>query len=83
MRTIDEGPSLDDLNRLASDRGSCPSCGEDVYDQAVFCPHCGEMIEGDVRSSRTQHSRGAPDRRATVAILLVFMLLLLVIIWGW
>ncbi len=26
---------------------NCPECGEKVSDKALFCPHCGYVLDGD------------------------------------
>ena len=44
----DEGPSPEDLERFGGDTGRCPSCGEEVWDQADVCPSCGNYLGGRV-----------------------------------
>lgn len=41
----DDGPSADDLEKFGGVTRSCPSCGKDVYDDAVSCYHCGADME--------------------------------------
>ena len=41
-----DGPSAEDLERFGSELRNCPSCGEDVYDQAGITPKdidCAEI----------------------------------------
>ena len=43
-----EGPSADDLDRFGDELTSCPHCEAAIYDQASFCPVCGEALtEGE------------------------------------
>lgn len=46
----DEGPSLDDLNRFGGDTAYCPECGEEIWDQAEFCPKCRAHLGGRTSS---------------------------------
>ena len=46
-----EGPSAEDLERFGDEMRRCPSCGEDVYDQAELCTNCGHAFEDDPRGS--------------------------------
>jgi len=43
----DEGPSSADIERFSGDVAHCPSCGAEVWDDAVKCPSCFAMIEGE------------------------------------
>ena len=47
---IDEGPSPEDLNRFAGETAHCPECGEEIWDQAEFCPACKAYIAGETIS---------------------------------
>ena len=42
----DLGPSPEDIERLSSDTGYCSACGAEIWDQAEFCPECGEHLGG-------------------------------------
>ncbi len=41
----DDGPSADDLEKFGGVTRTCPSCGKEVYDDAVTCYHCGADME--------------------------------------
>ena len=38
---IDEGPSIEDIERFDRDTGYCSECGAEIWDQSDFCPKCG------------------------------------------
>jgi uncharacterized protein (DUF983 family) len=40
-----EGPSRADIERFADESRRCPSCGEDVYEDAQLCQVCGHAFE--------------------------------------
>ncbi|MEE3001625.1 MAG: zinc ribbon domain-containing protein [Planctomycetota bacterium] len=48
----DEGPSPDDIDRFGGDdqEAYCPRCGAVVWDDAEFCPSCGDQISGRTSS---------------------------------
>ncbi len=48
----DEGPSPDDIDRFGGDdqEAYCPRCGAVVWDDAEFCPSCGDQIGGRTTS---------------------------------
>ncbi len=50
--TRDEGPSPDDIDRFGGDdqEAYCPRCGAVVWDDAEFCPSCGDQISGRTSS---------------------------------
>jgi uncharacterized protein (DUF983 family) len=39
-----EDPSPEDLERFSGVTRACPACGEEVYDDAEVCYHCGEAM---------------------------------------
>lgn len=44
---IDEGPSLEDIDRFDKDTGYCSECGAEIWDQSDSCPECGfSLIKG-------------------------------------
>ena len=45
-----EGPSAEDLERFGAELNTCPDCGNEVYDQAPICPHCGHAFSEGERS---------------------------------
>lgn len=64
-----DDPSADDSVDLAP----CPHCRKPVYDHAEVCPHCGSYISAE----------DAPRRRHPRWIVIVAILLLGVILFGW
>ena len=42
---VDGGPSADDLEKFGGVTRTCPSCGKEVYDDAMTCYHCGADME--------------------------------------
>ena len=46
----DEGPSPEDLDRFSGDTAHCPDCGAEIWDQAEFCPECGNHVGGETLS---------------------------------
>ena len=65
----DEGPSLDDLNRFGGDTAYCPECGEEIWDQAEFCPRCRAFLAGHTSSRPPEAS--AIQRRIIIAIAII------------
>ncbi len=49
-----EGPSDADLARFACDTAACPKCGEEIYDEAQWCPACGAVVSGEVGAVATK-----------------------------
>lgn len=43
----DGGPSRADIERFSGETAHCPACGAEVWDDAVTCPACFELIEGE------------------------------------
>ena len=48
---VDEGPSLDDIERFSHGTGHCPDCGRECADDADVCPGCFAYLGGDTRST--------------------------------
>ena len=73
---IDEGPSIDDLNRFGSDEAHCPECGEEIYDQAEYCPKCHAYLAGNTssRSPVEREFRGKWYILIAIILLIVFVL---------
>lgn len=72
---VDEGPSAADLDRFGGDTGYCPACGAEVYDQAEFCPECGEHLGGAVKSRPPMEDWFRQRWIALVVVLVVLGLL--------
>lgn len=74
---IDEGPSIDDLNRFGSDEAYCPECGEEIYDQAEFCPKCHAYLAGNTssRSPVELEFRGKWFILIAIIVLIAFILI--------
>jgi predicted RNA-binding Zn-ribbon protein involved in translation (DUF1610 family) len=49
----------------------CPNCGEDVWEEAERCPHCGEYITPGIGS----------DRKPWWVIVAAILALLAVLLW--
>lgn len=75
---IDEGPSLDDLNRFGSDEAFCPECGAEIYDQAEFCPHCKSPIGGN--TLRRHPEAHAFQKRWIMLIAIIVLLAFLLMV---
>ncbi len=73
----DEGPSLEDLNRFGSDEAHCPDCGEEIYDQAEFCPKCRAYLAGNTSSRPPIESefRGRWIVLVAIIVLIAFILI--------
>ena len=54
----DLGPSPEDLERFGDQHqhGWCPQCGAEVWDDAEFCPECGDQI-GSFQSDAATRAR--------------------------
>jgi len=39
-----EGPSEADMERFGCELVACSECGEEVYDEAEWCPKCGAAM---------------------------------------
>src|SRR4051812_43681487 len=50
----------------------CPSCGEPLHPDDLYCGGCGRPVDGaafpDLKSLATDDSAGEPDEGATVAV---------------
>ena len=44
QETDPDGPSEADIARFSSEYKTCPSCREEVYDQAEFCTACNHAF---------------------------------------
>lgn len=45
-----EGPSDEDIRQFGgeeSETSRCPSCGQEMFEDADRCSHCGEYVVGD------------------------------------
>jgi hypothetical protein len=66
----DEGPSSEDLDHFADTAGYCPSCGNEVHDDADLCPGCGTWITGEVLAEPPVH-RELRSRFTTLVVVAV------------
>ena len=73
---IDEGPTPDDLERFGGVTRPCPSCGKDVYDDAMMCAHCGASMEED------KLSRGGKGRGTMFVLVVVSLVVLILFLSG-
>ena len=69
----DEGPSLEDLRRFGGDTAYCPKCGEEIWDQAEFCPRCRTYLAGDVSGHHPQAREFQKKFLALIAILILIV----------
>ena len=70
---IDEDPSSEDLDRFGSETATCPSCDQEVWDEAPQCPSCGCWLAGE-----GLHRQSARRRLIVVLIVLVTLAAFLV-----
>lgn len=76
-RMTDEGPSLEDLRRFGGDTAFCPECGEEIWDQAEFCPKCRSYLAGDVSPKHPQAREFQKKFLTLIAIIVLIGFLLL------
>ena len=65
-----DGPSAEDLDRFGGEFVTCPSCGNEIYDQAPVCHVCGEVLQDE--------SSGVPGWAALAAAAVIVGLLIVV-----
>ena len=75
----DEGPSPEDLNRFGGDTAHCPECGEEIWDQAEFCPACRTHLGGHT-SSRSPEVHDFRRRTMVVVAIIALIAFLLVFV---
>ena len=73
---FDEGPTPDDLERFGGVTRPCPSCGKDVYDDAMMCAHCGASMEED------RLSRGGKGKGIMFVLVVLSLVLLMLFLSG-
>ena len=70
---VDEGPSESDLERFnREDAGYCPECNTAVYDNAEFCPSCGQQIGGRI-ATKPRVDREAQHRLTIIIVVLIIL----------
>ena len=74
---IDEGPSLDDMNRFGGDTGYCPECGEEIWDQAEVCPKCRAYLAGGL-SSQPPPARDIQNKFVLIVTLIILLAFVLI-----
>ncbi|MEE2972131.1 MAG: hypothetical protein VX672_03310 [Planctomycetota bacterium] len=74
---LDDDPSDEDVDRFSGEMGFCPDCGEEIWDEAWQCPHCGEVVENRVRRERLDEAGRQVSTRTKVALVLALVGLLL------
>ena len=76
----DLGPSPEDLERFGDQRqhGWCPHCGAEVWDDAEFCPDCGDQIGGRT-ASKPPVNRELQQRWVMIVCMLVLLCFLALI----
>ena len=73
---IDDDQSWDDDE---SDFLPCSECGQDIYEDSVRCPHCGNYITADTRSTSRLFSQPAV---VLISIVLILALIAIVALAG-
>lgn len=72
---IDEGPSVEDLERFSHEAAHCPDCGAEVWDQADVCPKCFAYL-GGATSSRPPMENWL-RRRWTLLVIIALIIAML------
>lgn len=70
-QTDPEGPSAEDLERFGGETAGCPSCRREIFDDAAFCPYCGNVL------TDSRHQLG-PIFAIVAGVLVVLLVLSLV-----
>jgi len=69
----DEGPSQEDIERFSGvETGYCPSCGEEIWDDAEQCPSCNIWLQGG-----TSHREPVVNefrKRSTVVVVIIILM---------
>jgi hypothetical protein len=39
-----DNPELDEADDGTTELVACPACGEEIYEEAEQCPHCGSYV---------------------------------------
>ena len=76
----DDEPTDEDVDRFSGETGFCPDCGEEIWDEAWQCSHCGSVVEDRIRRQRASDpaSRHVSSRAIVLVVAgLLFLLLLL------
>jgi hypothetical protein len=68
---IDEGPSIEDIERFSHGTGHCPDCGRECADDADVCPGCFAYLGGDTRAAPAV--RREWSRRTAILIVIVVL----------
>ena len=74
---LDDDPSDEDLDRFSGQTGYCPDCGEEIWDEAWQCPHCGAVVENRVRRERLDEAGRQVSTRTKIALVVALVGLLL------
>jgi len=71
----DDGPSREDLRRFGAETAHCPACGAEIFDDAVQCPQCDEIVAGMTSRRPPWQSWWRQRWLALIVVLLVLAML--------
>ena len=77
--SIDDGLTDEDLERFGGDTMACPHCGDEVYDEAPYCPACGEPLDESLGARPPAAQEHQRRLTAAIAILLAVAFLAMVL----
>lgn len=65
----------------------CPSCGQELVDEAKFCKNCGMNLENyqspnEVQHARPEYSPQVAENKHTVAVILGYICAILIPLFG-
>ena len=65
----------------------CPSCGEQLVDEAKFCKNCGMNLENyqspnNVQQARPEYRHQVAENEHTIAVVLGYILAILIPLFG-
>ena len=65
----DEDPTDEDVDRFSGQTGYCPDCGKEIWDEAWQCPHCGSVVEDQIRREGGDPASSLISARAVILVI--------------